>query len=338
MSNPSFGSPFFAMFYLSCLFIIARKIKTPVLYHAILLPQDNEVIHMVYAEEIKTALIYIEDNLDKPLTLNQIAGTAGFSKYHFHRIFKNATGIPLYEYIRKRRLARASSLLLTTDLPILDIAVYFCFESQEAFTRAFKKTYKLPPGKYRRALRNLMTGGIKMSNNSEIKNWIITGTAPDKYQCRIDSDTFHTGTKCASIKSVSKSYTVDEYGTIMQQFSAKKYRSRRICFSGFVKAENVTGWAGIWMRLDDAFSRTLSLDNMQDRPIQGTTGWQLYSCVLDVPEDAAVISIGVLLSGEGQIWFDNTAFREVDSSVPTTELDLTQELPESPSNLSFEEL
>ena len=59
--------------------------------------------------------------------------------------------------------------------------------------------------------------------------------------------------------------------------------------------------------------------------------------MLDVPQDAAVISIGVLLSGQGQIWFDNAAFQEVDLSIPTTTLDLTGELPSAPSNLSFEE-
>lgn len=292
---------------------------------------------MTYSAEIQGALSYIESNLDKPLTLDDIAGAAGFSKYHFHRIFKHETGITLYEYIRKRRLAGASRLLRTTNLSILDIAVYFCFESQESFTRAFKKVYKLPPGKYRRALKDLITGGIRMSDNAEIKNWIITGTAPDKYQCRIDSDTFHTGSKCASIKSAGESYTVDEYATVMQQFSAKEYSGRRVRFSGFVKSEDVTGWAGLWLRLDDAFSRTLSLDNMQNRGIKGTTGWNCYSCVLDVPQDAAVISIGVLLSGQGQIWFDNATFQEVDLSIPTTTLDLTSELPAAPSNLSFEE-
>ena len=139
---------------------------------------------MTYSAEIQAALSYIESNLAKPLTLDDIAGAAGFSKYHFHRIFKHETGIPLYEYIRKRRLAGASRLLRTTNLSILDIAMYFCFESQESFTRAFKKVYKLPPGKYRRALKDLITGGIEMSDRSEIKNWIITGKATAKSKSR----------------------------------------------------------------------------------------------------------------------------------------------------------
>lgn len=129
-------------------------------------------------------------------------------------------------------------------------------------------------------------------------------------------------------KNLDKPLTVDNIAAVA---GFSKYHFHRIF-------RNETGWSGLWMRIDDAFSRTLVLDNMQNRPIQGTTGWNHYSCVLDVPKDAAVISIGILLSGQGKIWFDNAVFQEVDSSVPTTELDLTKELPDAPSNLSFEEL
>lgn len=54
------------------------------------------------------------------------------------------------EYIRMRRLANASATLLYTSERILDIALYYQFESQESFTRAFKVIYKLPPGQYRK--------------------------------------------------------------------------------------------------------------------------------------------------------------------------------------------
>ena len=47
---------------------------------------------MIYYAEIQTALNFIEKNLDKPLTVDNIAAVAGFSKYHFHRIFRNETG------------------------------------------------------------------------------------------------------------------------------------------------------------------------------------------------------------------------------------------------------
>lgn len=91
------------------------------------------------------------------------------------------------------------------------------------------------------------------------------------------------------------------------------------------------------MRIDSAFSETLKLDNMQNRPITGTTQWNHYSCVLDVPENAAILNIGILLSGKGQVWLDNAGFQEVDHRIPTTDFKVDEVFSDHPQNLSFEE-
>ena len=223
---------------------------------------------MEYTKEIKKAMNYIENNLNEGIRLEEAAAFAGFSKYHFQRVFKRETGLNLYEYIQKRRLAEASSLLLNSNIRILDIAVYLCFESQEVFTRAFKKVYGLPPGQYRKALKNLTNGGMNMKKNTEIKHWLITGTAPDKYKTGIDRTVFHTGTASAFIQSEEEEFVPDEYATIMQQFRAERFLGKRVRFSAFVKALEVEGWAGLWLRLDGKFSMTFKLDNMQNRPIE----------------------------------------------------------------------
>lgn len=114
---------------------------------------------MTHKKEIQDALNYIEKNLCEELSLDEIAAAAGFSKFYFHRVFQSETGMPVYDYIRKRRLAGAAVLLRTTGISILDIAVAFCFESQEAFTRAFKRVYHLPPGRYRSAIKDLVMEG-----------------------------------------------------------------------------------------------------------------------------------------------------------------------------------
>lgn len=304
----------------------------------------QEVREMEYTWEMKAALDYIEHHLNEHIQSADAADAAGFSKYHFHRIFKKETGLGIYEYIQRRRLSKAASLLLYTDMPVIDIALYFCFDSQEAFTRAFKRIYGMPPGRYRRALSKVINkeilGGNNMNvknNNPEIPHWFVTGTAPDKYQAGIDQQIFHSGSRSAVLRSTSEDYDTGEYGTIMQQFSAREYSGKRLRFSGFVKAESVTGWAGLWMRLDSGLGETLKLDNMQNRPITGTAEWNLYSCVLDVPAEAAVINFGILLSGKGTVWLDNVAFQEVDDSVPTTDFDPRNEYPDQPMNLSFEE-
>ena len=294
---------------------------------------------MEYREEIKAAIDYIEQHLDQEIRLDNVAAAAGFSKYHFQRIFKNKTGLAVYEYIQKRRLAQAAALLLNSSMQVLDIAVCLHFESQEVFTRAFKKCYGLPPGQYRKALYHVIHGGIDMEEkrSAKIRHWIITGTAPDKYETGIDQKVFHVGTRSAFICSLAEEYEEDEYATVMQQFSADRFLGKRVRFAAFVKAQDVEGWAGLWMRLDGRFSVTLKLDNMQNRPIRGTSEWNLYSCVLDVPPETEVINIGILLSGKGNVWMDNTSFQEVDHSVPVTEFEIRKEYPEYPENMSFEE-
>ncbi len=288
-------------------------------------------------KEVQTAINYIEMNLCEELSLDKIANVAGFSKFYFHRTFQSEIGISLYDYIRRRRLANAASLLLTTNISIIDIAINFRFESQEAFTRAFKSIYQLPPGRYRTAIKDLITGGTNMNIKTGIKEWIITGTAPEKYQASVDKLIYNTGTKSAAIKSIASEFEVGEFATIMQQFSAKNFLGKRVRYSGFVKTQDVVGWCGLWMRIDSALSAALKLDNMQNRPIVGTTEWNHYSCVLDVPENAAIINIGVLLSGKGQAWLDNVSFQEVDCNTPTTDFVPAEVFPDYPQNLSFEE-
>ncbi|MCD3291782.1 helix-turn-helix transcriptional regulator, partial [Clostridium botulinum C/D] len=197
---------------------------------------------MTHIQEIQTALDYIEMNLHEELTLDEISKVAGFSKFYFHRIFKREVGIALYDYIRKRRLTRAASVLLNTNTSIIDIALTYQFESQESFTRAFKSVYQLPPGRYRSAIKDLIMGGINMNSQNKIKGWIITGTSPERYQISIDDKIYHMGSRAATICSITDEILTEEYGTIMQQISAKTFVGKRMRFSGFVKTKEVEGW------------------------------------------------------------------------------------------------
>lgn len=99
-------------------------------------------------------------------------------------------------------------------------------------------------------------------------------------------------------------------------------------FSGWVRTNLLEGTAGLWMRVDGAgMTDVLAFDNMQNRPIEGTTPWRRYEVVLDVPRESAGIVLGVLMIGHGDVWLDDVAVEPVGSDAAST--DTTAQLPPS---------
>ncbi|MBI3563525.1 MAG: effector binding domain-containing protein [Gammaproteobacteria bacterium] len=105
---------------------------------------------MNYLKQVQIGIDYIEAHLDTEISLAQVAEAAGISQWHFQRIFKALTNETLKTYIRSRRFASALEKLLVTKTRIIDIALGAGFESQESFTRAFKKTFAMTPNQYRK--------------------------------------------------------------------------------------------------------------------------------------------------------------------------------------------
>jgi hypothetical protein len=170
-------------------------------------------------------------------------------------------------------------------------------------------------------LEILKTGDMVMPNefNKPVlpKGWIAAGSHPKQYDMGTDSDEHHSGTKCGYMKC-----KVDEpqgFGTLMQMIEADAMRDKRYRLTGWTKAKDVDNWAGMWMRVDGPEKgKSLSFDNMQERPITGTQEWSINEIVLDVPADATFVAFGVLLNGSGQVWMDDFNFEEVDETVPLT--------------------
>ncbi len=94
-------------------------------------------------------IVWMEKNLTQPLSLTHIADRAGYTKWHLQRSFKEITGQTLFSYVQGRRLSRAAVELRLTNRSIIDVAIEYRFESQQTFTRAFKKRFLLTPRIYR---------------------------------------------------------------------------------------------------------------------------------------------------------------------------------------------
>jgi AraC family transcriptional regulator len=104
------------------------------------------------ADPLERARLHIEAGLFEPLSLGQLAEAAGLSAYHFTRQFGARFGTSPMAYVRARRLSAAADRLCGGAAPsLIDLAFDCGFDSQEGFTRAFKRVFGIPPGLYRRA-------------------------------------------------------------------------------------------------------------------------------------------------------------------------------------------
>jgi len=291
---------------------------------------------MEYSQATQRIITYIEEQLVEEIALEFMPNITGYSKFHLSRIFKQETGLTIGEYIRKRRLAVAASSLIYSNASIITIAFTFQFQSQEAFTRAFKEVYALPPGKYRKLMQSLamMEEEKLMELNEQVTGWMLSGANPELYQFHTDDKVFHSGKRSGVIFSTTASANNGQFATMMQGFQAADYKGKQLKMSCYLKTAEATK-CGAWMRIDNATGDTIQFDNMDQRSVTGTTEWNHYSIILDVPEEGDSIYFGVLLIGTGKVWADGFRFEEVNDKVPSTNMLSQERLPKQPANLDF---
>lgn len=173
---------------------------------------------------------------------------------------------------------------------------------------------------------------VPSSARSEFEPWRLSGSTPKHYRVNIELDPTVPYGNIRTLRYAGP-YPVDPnwFGTLMQKFSAEKYRGKRVLFSAQVKTSDVTMGA-LWMRVDGQMSHLqrepeiLAFDNMDDRPIRGTTPWTRYEVVLDVPREAASIALGFLVNGDGMAWFAEPQFEIVGDQVPVTRSRVQQQI------------
>jgi AraC family transcriptional regulator len=100
-------------------------------------------------KQIQKTVDFIEENLSEEIKIEMLANIAGLSQFYFQRLFKRLVKRPVNEYIKLRRLARASEALLDKNMRIIDVALDFGFSSHETFSRAFKDAYGITPAEFR---------------------------------------------------------------------------------------------------------------------------------------------------------------------------------------------
>jgi AraC family transcriptional regulator len=112
-----------------------------------------------YMQSVYKVISYIEQNYNYDLTLEELSKVAGFSKYHFHRVFKSIIGENLSDYIRKVRLS-STTLKFKTNQKITQIAITSGYETNASFTKAFKTHFGITPKEF--SLNAKKKKGLKM--------------------------------------------------------------------------------------------------------------------------------------------------------------------------------
>lgn len=134
-------------------------------------------------ERLNQAMEHIEDHLDEPVEAAELARIAMTSEYHFRRMFSALAGIPLSEYIRRRRLTLAGAEVLAGERTLLDVAVRYGYSSGEAFARAFRAVHGVGPGEARR------TGAALHSQPRMSFRLIVEGSSSMRYRV-VEKDRF----------------------------------------------------------------------------------------------------------------------------------------------------
>ena len=108
-------------------------------------------LERAYSRHVIRCVNYIENHLQEPITVTMLAEAAGISEAYLSTIFKKETGQAVSEYIRRKRIDTAKTLLQYTDYSCLEIAEYLCFSSDAHFSQVFRKYTDMTPREYRQS-------------------------------------------------------------------------------------------------------------------------------------------------------------------------------------------
>lgn len=102
-----------------------------------------------HADVMHRVIRYIRENYGKKLTLDEIADSVYWSKSYLSKVFKDEMGQTITAYISSVRIEKSKALLRDTQLPLVEVASAVGFDDQSYFTKTFRKTTGMSPGKYR---------------------------------------------------------------------------------------------------------------------------------------------------------------------------------------------
>jgi AraC family transcriptional regulator len=130
---------------LYCEVLLEAMLTRIIVRHATMTSGRMPYREVLTPARLRALVAFIKQNLSSPLRLDDLATTAGLSKAHLARSFRNVTGIPLHRYVLHARLERARSLLSQADARVHTVAVQCGFADAPHLSKAYRKAYGITP-------------------------------------------------------------------------------------------------------------------------------------------------------------------------------------------------
>ncbi|TPV94377.1 MAG: AraC family transcriptional regulator [Myxococcales bacterium FL481] len=127
----------------------------------------SESLKRGWYDRMAAVIDYVQSHLDEELTASRLAALSGFSLHHFHRVFRGTTGESVMGLVRRLRLERAAQQLRYRTTPVTTIAFDIGYQSHEAFTRAFRARFGVPPRAFRETGRSLPMSELEATTRQQ---------------------------------------------------------------------------------------------------------------------------------------------------------------------------
>ncbi len=112
--------------------------------------KNNSPASRITKDHVSIIRNFIVQNIDEPITIEELAAEINMSKFYFLKEFKKATELTPYQYLVEIRMDKAMELIKDSDMSLINIAVNLGFSDQSHFSKVFKQYFGVPPGMYRK--------------------------------------------------------------------------------------------------------------------------------------------------------------------------------------------
>lgn len=150
-----------------------------------------------------------------------------------------------------------------------------------------------------------------------------TGKSSKAFVIGLDPQVTWQGQRSITVRAQVPADDID-YGAAIQYVTAHGYEGRRVRFSGVLKTDGITQWAGVFLQSNPDGVESYWGSRSRDDPPRGSgsgpgsADWRRVGVVIDVPAASGTMSMGLVLVGNGQAWLSDLRFEEVGPEVPVT--------------------